>query len=215
MGDALEKADVSIEMGHEVQGIVVDGDKVVGVRVQTADGAKVIEARKGVIFGSGGFSNSPELRKKYLKERPIDGTGASWGCDGILVKIGESMGLDLADMDSIWGSQCFVEESQETFETASCIFQFRGDSTFMVNREGVRVIDEKAPYNSRVKMHYEPGNRFLFAIADKRAVDMYGCNFAKTLPGNPNDKLYVKGKTIQEFGHALRERLASCRQGRC
>merc|ERR1711881_297727 len=78
----------------------------------------------------------------------------------------------------------------------------------MVNKKGVRVMNEKAPYNTRVKVHYQPDNRLLFIVADKRAVNKYGCNFAKTLPGSPNDKLYVKGKTMQEFGKALRERLA-------
>merc|ERR1719253_1069202 len=118
------------------------------------------------------------------------------------------MGLDLANMDSYWGSQCYLEESQNTFETESCIFMFRGDSNFMVNSKGVRVMNEKAPYNTRVKEHYKEGNRLLFEIADQRAVDLYGCNFAKTLPGSPNDKLYIKGKTIKEFTAALRERLA-------
>jgi succinate dehydrogenase/fumarate reductase flavoprotein subunit len=205
---ALKKAGVPIEMGHSVSGLVMDGDKCVGVKVKTDKGEKIIEARKGVVFGSGGFSNSPELRAKYLKDRPIDGTGASWGNDGILVRIGEQLGLDLENMDAIWGSQCFLEESQETFETAACIFMFRGDSNFLVNHTGVRVMNEKSPYNTRVKKHYEPGNRLLFEIADQRAVDKYGCNFAKTLPGSPNNKLYIKGKTAEEFSKNLKERLA-------
>jgi len=205
---ALKKADVPVEMGSDVQGVVMDGDRVVGVRVKTPKGEKVIEARKGVIFGSGGFSNSPELRAKYLKDRPVDGTGASWGNDGILVKIGEQIGLDLVNMDFIWGSQCILEESLKTFETESCIFMFRGDSNMMVNHTGVRVMNEKAPYNTRVKEHYKPGNRLLFQIADRRAVDLYGCNFAKTLPGSPGDKLYVYGKDVKEFTANMRKRLA-------
>jgi len=73
----------------------------------------------------------------------------------------------------------------------------------------VRVMNEKQPYNNRAKVHYtDKDNRLLFVIADQRAVDMYGCNFAKTLPGSPGDKLYIKGKNVQEFGKALRERLA-------
>ena len=62
-----------------------------------------------------------------------------------------------------------AQESLDTFETASCIFQMRGDlcadckgtegrlgdSFFMVNAKGNRVVNEKLTYDSRVRVHWE------------------------------------------------------------
>merc|ERR1719253_1199143 len=111
-------------------------------------------------------------------------------------------------MDRIWGAQCIVEESQEKFETSSCMFICRGDSMILVNRDGRRVMNEKKPYDERARDHWVEGNRFLLLVADKRCVDLYGMDFAKSLPGSPNSKYYIKGSSVATFAVEARKRLA-------
>jgi len=203
----LKKEGVRVEMGHAVDALLVEGDRARGVRVQTSQGEKVIEARMGVVFGSGGFAHSKELRQKYMPQRPIDGTAASKGNDGIMIHIAQELGLNLVHMDRIWGAQCLTEESQQTFETESCIFICRGDSAILVNREGRRIMNEKNKYDNRVRPHWQDGNRFLLLVADKRCVDLYGMDFAKSLPASPNSKFYIKGSSVAAFTAAARDRV--------
>lgn len=40
-----------------------EANRVVGIRVATADGYKTIEAKKGVIMATGGFSSNVEMRE--------------------------------------------------------------------------------------------------------------------------------------------------------
>lgn len=76
-----------------------------------------------------------------------------------------------------------------------------------MNLHGRRVMNEKNKYDNRVKAHWEDGNRFLFLLADKRSVDLYGMDFAKSLPADPNSKYYIKGTSVAEFSKAARTRL--------
>merc|ERR1711908_214850 len=47
-------------------------------------------------------------------------------------------------------------------------------------------------------------------IADRRSVDLYGNDFiAMTLPGDPADKLYIRGTSPAELGANLRPRIES------
>jgi len=136
MKRALQRYGVQIAMGQTVDAVFVSDTQVKGVRVQTSKGPVVIEARHAVIFGSGGFAHNPELRRKYMAHRPIDGTAAFHANDGVMVHISEDLGLDLVFMDRIWAAQCLTQESQNTFETESSIFICRGDSSILVNSEG-------------------------------------------------------------------------------
>jgi 3-oxosteroid 1-dehydrogenase len=73
---AAGKDGVEIKMDHAVTALVVDDDRVRGVRVMTREGERIIEARKGAIFGTGGFAQNEELRSKYMSHRPVEGTAA-------------------------------------------------------------------------------------------------------------------------------------------
>lgn len=208
---SMKSAGVAVEMGSSVDAVVVRDGRVCGVRVVTSKGSQVIEARNGVIFGSGGFAHSKDLRQKYLKDKPIDGTAAAGGNDGVATRVSEELGCDLVHMDRIWGAQCIVEESQQTFETEGSIFVCRGDSAILVNLDGKRVCNEKTKYDNRVRVHWDEAkrNRFLFLLADKRCVDLYGMNFAKSLPASPSSPFYIKGSSVEAFSKAARTRIAA------
>jgi len=213
---ALKAAKVEVRLKQAVDAVVEDKNgAVIGVRLSTPQGVKLVAA-KAVIFATGGFSNDQELRSKYLgaKRKMIDGTAACSGNVGDFVRIAEELGLDLVNMDKIWGSQCYSEQSSETFETPGCLFQFRGDSAILVNGHGARVMNEKKPYDLRVRHHWDaPENRFMILIADRRAVDLYGNNFiAMTLPGDPASPLYIRGESIAALTANLRPRVAALAQ---
>ena len=62
----LKNTDAVIELETKMVEIYRTRDeanRVVGIRVATADGYKTIEARKGVILATGGFSSNVDMRQ--------------------------------------------------------------------------------------------------------------------------------------------------------
>jgi hypothetical protein len=66
----------------------------------------------------------------------------------------EEMGAEMCEMEKIWGCQTFLEQSFEQWEDQVCLFQVRGDSMMIVNKRGLRVMNEKSGYDSRVRQHW-------------------------------------------------------------
>jgi len=62
---AARRAGVRIEIGQRVDRLISDSGQIVGV----ASGAQQWLARGGVILAAGDFTNSPELKRRYMGER--------------------------------------------------------------------------------------------------------------------------------------------------
>jgi len=180
----------------------------VGVRLE---GGENLRATKGVIFGSGGFSQNREMLKEHIPH-PVYMTGAAKGATGDFHSMAMQMGAEMACMDKIWGCQTFMEQSFEKWDDEVCLFQVRGDSMLMVNKTGKRVMNEKSAYDMRVRKHWEKKdgeypNHLLFLVGDERCMDTFGANFAKTWPADPNHAYYIKGDTFQELSDNIAARL--------
>eukprot|EP00656_Telonema_subtile_P010765 TRINITY_DN1522_c0_g2_i4.p1 TRINITY_DN1522_c0_g2~~TRINITY_DN1522_c0_g2_i4.p1 ORF type:complete len:467 (-),score=75.65 TRINITY_DN1522_c0_g2_i4:93-1493(-) len=205
---ALAEEKVPVMMGQAVTGVVLNrSGEVVGVRATDAKTGQqtAIRARRGVVFGSGGFGNNREMHDGL--RGPIDGTGASCGNTGDFQQIAGALGCQMSLMDSIWGGQCLLEATLDSFETSKIIFQMRGDGFFLVNGEGKRVVNEKLPYDLRMRAHWEiPNTRYMIYVTDLRNVDEFGSDIFNTVPADPDDKIYIKGESVEELGAAIRKR---------
>ena len=198
-----------IETGRGVEALVVDVEdgaapgSVAGVMLE---GGEYVGARRGVIFATGGFSHDPELMKQHVAERgKFDQTGASKCNDGSFLKMASKLGAKLEHLDKVWGCEAFYDDAE--WESETCLFQFRGDSFFTVNGDGVRVYNEKAEYDVRRRAHaLKPENEVLFAVCDARCLREFGSDVAKSWPRDPNDARYVRGNTMAELAANIRKR---------
>jgi succinate dehydrogenase/fumarate reductase flavoprotein subunit len=168
---------VPVMLGHRVTAVVRnDQGAVVGVEAQTADGKTVaIGARKGVIFGSGGFTHNPYLRLHYLRG-PIFGGCAVPTNEGDLVNIAIAAGAALGNMNNAWWGEVVLEQALENTSVPTLIWQPVGDSMIEVNKFGERYVDEKMVYNERTQTHFywhprrgEYPQLLTFMIYDDRA----------------------------------------------
>ena len=202
---------------HRVAGVVRnEAGEVIGVEAHTGRRTKLIGARKGVIFGSGGFLHNPELRREFLRG-PIFGGAASLNATGDLVGISSTIGARLGNMAHAWWDQVVLELTHRLTETIDDVYSAFGDSMIMVNRFGRRVVNEKAPYNERGQAHFawdphrlEYPNRVLFMIFDDDVVQ----NPAKSpfrwpvpMPGETADYV-ITADTLDELAAKINERLA-------
>ncbi|BBX62592.1 FAD-binding protein [Mycobacterium saskatchewanense] len=149
-----------------------DGE-VIGVEARHRRETLLIGARRGVVFGSGGFLHNAQLASDWLRG-PIFGGAGEMTCTGDLVGIALRNGAQFANMTHAWWTQLVVEQALHHRVTSRDVFYAYGDSMLMVNRLGRRAANEKAPYTDRGQAHFhwdtghhDYSNRVLFMIFDE------------------------------------------------
>jgi hypothetical protein len=173
---AARAAGVAIHTGHRVQRLAVARDEITGVEASTADGERVsFGARKGVVFGTGGFAHDAELCEHFLAV-PSVGSCAARTNEGDFVRIAPGAGAQLRNMQYAWRCPVPLERAAAKDPHMQGTTSFPGDSMICVNVEGRRCLNEKLPYNELVYRMYEWDgaacefpNRVLVQIWDRRS----------------------------------------------
>jgi 3-oxosteroid 1-dehydrogenase len=186
--------------------------EVIGLKVSTPDGDKRIRAKRGVVFGSGGFTHNLAFRQTYLKG-PVFGGCAVPACEGDLIPIGMALGTAFGNMTNAWWAECVVEDALVTPSFAQTLFLASGRSMIYVNRLGHRVVDEHMMYNERTQAHfiwdssrYEYINRILFMIFD----DTDRQQFAGLYPipaADAKPSYLIQADTLEALARAMDDRL--------
>lgn len=210
----LEDKHVDVRLGHEANKILLNSKgEVKGVRVISEDGERDFLARKGVIFGTGGFSHNKDLMRRF-QYGPQYGGCASPNNEGDLINMAEEIGLKLGNMQNAYRNQSLFEGYLENPGGVNSVFYITGDSTFQVNKYGRRVMNEKRNYNDRAKSHFiwdsvkgEWKNKLLFWIMDKRtALNWQG--MAPLELARPEEMSYViTGNDLDDLTNNIENRL--------
>jgi 3-oxosteroid 1-dehydrogenase len=217
MSAAAREAGVDIRTGHRVQRLIVSDGAVAGVVATTADGGRLaVGARKGVIFGTGGFTHDEELREHFLAV-PAFGGCAARSNEGDFVRIGSAVGAQLRNMQYAWRCAINLDWAVKKNPHMQGTFLVAGDSMICVNYKGQRCLNEKLPYNELVQRMYdwdplncEFPNRVLIQMWDQHtqdisAVELFGNS---VVPEGVDDAHVIKGETLAELTENIRERLA-------
>jgi 3-oxosteroid 1-dehydrogenase len=164
---------VSIRLRHRVTDVVQDADgRVIGVVARVGRQLTLVGARHGVVFGSGGFIQNPQMSEAYLRGPVFGGCGVATN-EGDLVAIGTQVGAAFGNMTQAWWDQVILEQALRHRATTEDIWFPYGDSMLQVNKYGRRVVNEKQAYNERGQAHHtwnasrrEYSNLLLFQIYD-------------------------------------------------
>lgn len=208
-----------VRLGHRVVHLVRDDEgQVIGVEARTGTRTVLIGARRGVVFGTGGFIHDPELCLAHLRG-PVLGSAAAEGATGDFVRIGIEAGAKLGNMPNAWWDQVVVELAITVRSTIKDISWPFGDSMLMVNKHGVRVVNEKATYNDRAPVHFawdpnrcEYPNLVLLWIFDQAVLDSTDPSRFRwpiPFPGEPLPKFIASADDLPGLAAELRRRLAS------
>ena len=208
-----EAGGVVINTGHRVTKIVVDEQKrVVGVEAETSGGTRRFRARKGVVFGSGGFTQNIEMRNNYLRA-PVMGGCAVPTNTGDLVNMAIEVGAKLGNMNEAWLQQEMLEEVLEFSSVPSGAWFLGSDSSIAVNKYGHRLYDEKFVYNERTRTHLtwdaqrgEYPNLYQFFLFDQHARDTGGFLVP---PSDTESPYLIKGDSWDDLAAKINSRLAS------
>jgi 3-oxosteroid 1-dehydrogenase len=191
----------------------------VGVRVQGPDGqSQSIRARKGIVFGSGGFTHNEAMRRSFLRGSVLNGCAVSTNT-GDFVEIAERLGAELSNMNNAWWMQQPLELALTDPGVHADVFLPPGDSMLFVNRNGHRVVNERAPYNERAQVHFywdphslEYVNNILFMIYDEAtAIYKHGHSAFEQFPiplVGASPSYVLRGDSFEGLAGAIDARLA-------
>jgi hypothetical protein len=136
--------------------------------------------------------------------------------EGDLVFMAQAIGAQLSGMNGAWNAEVPLEQALAFPSTPDDIWQPAGDSMMLVNRYGLRVVNEKRSYNDRTKVHFywdpvwqEYPNQVLMMLYDQRTLDLYaGGPESYPLPRPGNFAEYViKGSDWTGLALNIRQRV--------
>jgi hypothetical protein len=196
---------------HRVVGLVREGDRIVGVEVKAEGKTLFVRARKGVIFGSGGFAHNAALAARHAGL--VYGSCANPGATGDFIGMATEVGASMGSLATAWRTQVVLEEALANPVVGTALNIPPGDSMILVNKYGQRVVNEKRNYNDRTRAHFawdpvrvEYPNQFLFMVFDQRGIDVYGGSypFPQDVRESPH---LISGATLAELGANIQARL--------
>ncbi len=189
--------------------------EVIGVEAASSHSSTplCLGARKGVIFGTGGFAHNSELKQK-LSDRPTFGSCAVKESEGDFLLMARAVGADLEGPAHGWWAEVVLEEALAGPITND-VWVPPGDSMIVVNRYGLRVVSEKLAYHVRTPVHFqwdpvrgEFPNLVLFMIYDQRTAEKFSRSAGVSYPLLAPDAPYViTGYTLEELTVTLQAKL--------
>ena len=179
-----------VRTGSAVTELVVDGGRVVGVVVETAEGRRRIGARRGVLLGSGGFERNQALRTRHEVPGAADWSMAPAGTNtGEPIEAAVAVGAATDLMDQGWWCPGIAHPDG----TAAFTLGFRGG--IVVDAEGRRFANESLPYDQMGRaMFAEPGRVPAWFVFDARS---RGDLPAISLPPRPPAEHLAAGTWVQ------------------
>jgi 3-oxosteroid 1-dehydrogenase len=139
----LADAGVPVSYETDLTGLIVENDRVVGVRVLRDGAEQEIRATRGVILGSGGFEKNLEMREKYQpKPTSIDWTTGAPSNQGGGILAGIALGAETDLMDDSWWGPTIPLPNGPWF----CLAERNLPGSIIVNAAGKRYMNEALPY---------------------------------------------------------------------
>ncbi|HEX2174680.1 MAG TPA: 3-oxosteroid 1-dehydrogenase [Nocardioidaceae bacterium] len=193
----LARLDVPVLLDTPMLELVVDGDRVTGVRVQHEGTETVLTARRAVLLATGGFEHNEAMRKEY-QEHPI---GTEWTVGAVAntgdgITAAQALGADVDLMDDAWWGPSIPLTGGPYF----CLSERALPGCIMVNAAGARFVNESSPYVDAVKAMYAGPRTGVdhipcWLVADQRYRNNY--TFAGLGPRQPFPRRWYAAGVVQ------------------
>lgn len=105
LSEAAQRAGVTIITHAEADELLVEDDRVRGVRARVAGSRTEYRAERGVVLASGDFSGNAELRREHLSESAAAALPVNPDSLGLGHQLAAELGAELLRMDQLFGPQ--------------------------------------------------------------------------------------------------------------
>lgn len=157
-----EKLGVEIRTGTKGTDLIFDGDKVVGVKVESKEAVYNIMA-DAVIIATGGFSNNKEFLAKYAPGHEALNTSNQMGATGDFIPVFEKYGLKLENMDKIRVYPTILKPYRDLTNN--------GAGSVFVNENGERFVNERLGGLEMGQAILEQENGTSWMVVDTKKVE--------------------------------------------
>ncbi len=206
---AVLDRNIPIEFEQRARKLVKDGDRVIGVIAEDANGKDLrVRARRGVVIATGGFEWNEALVRAFVRG-PLTGPVSVPENEGDGLIMAVEAGAQLGNMQNAWWMQSVLEREPQ-HRNAKPNFLLGSDErarpgAILVNRAGKRVVNEAANYNALGKAivafdagRHEYSNLPYWLILDQRYKDKYP--LFTSMPGSEQAYPYLmKADTLAEL----------------
>lgn len=194
---------IGLWMESPITDIIVEDDRVTGVKVLREGKECIVRARRGVLIASGGYARNLEMRKRYSRQpATTEWTFANPGETGELVQMAMDLGaaVDLMD-EAIWIPMTISPLGPIYLE-----YERGKPFSLLVDGEGNRYIDEGCSYMTFGQVMFDHNQQRStipsWLIMDSRHRKRY--TFGMELPGRTPEEWFRSGfmkraETIQEL----------------
>lgn len=131
----------SLHLNTALVELVVEDGAVTGAVVEREGRRIAIRTRRGVVLAAGGFEGNDEMRRRYGVPGLARDTMGPRGNVGKAHEAGIAVGADVDLMDQAWWSPGMIHPDGR----AAFALWFTGG--LFVNQDGVRFVNESAPYD--------------------------------------------------------------------
>lgn len=208
---AVLDRDIPIEFEKRARKLIRDGDRVIGVIAEDADGCDFrVRARRGVVIATGGFEWNETLVKAFLRG-PLTGPVSVLENEGDGLLMAIEAGAQLGGMQNAFWMQSVLEREPQ-HRTAKPNYLLGSDErarpgAILVNRAGKRFVNEAANYNALGKaLHaFDAGthsyaNLPYWLIIDQHYKDRYPVLTSPPGPaGGPLPPYLIAADTLEEL----------------
>jgi 3-oxosteroid 1-dehydrogenase len=169
---------VQFRTGAAVSELLIEADRVSGVRVESAGAARTIGARLGVLVNAGGFSRNQQMRDAHVPGTRAEWSQAAEGDTGEMIRELERAGGELAQMDQLVGYQTTLPPGWEgAYVTPPAQGMTGKPHAILVDQSGHRYMNEGGSYELYCETMRKRNETVLaipsWAILDARYVEKY------------------------------------------
>jgi succinate dehydrogenase/fumarate reductase flavoprotein subunit len=180
---------VPIRLDTKVLRLTQIAGRVSGVEIESGNDRVEIEARRGVILATGGFSHNAELRGRYLPPEAADNSAAAEGNTGDGVTLALSVGASVPDdnlSNAFWAPLSRFTRADGSAGVYPHTVTDRGKPGMLaVDHAGKRFTNESNSYHDFVEAMFRHHNQNAaipcFLICDKRSMWQYGLGAIKPM----------------------------------
>ena len=193
--------------------LVVEGG-VRGVEIVDASGGLIINARRGVVLATGGFSHNQKLRQRFFPSAAgmVSATCSAGTGDGLqlAIKAGASLGTTIASSAYWVPASMFQRQNASRGVFPHTVTDRAKPGLIAVNASGRRFVNEAVSYHEFVLAMLRDGNdsgRAFHLICDRKFLWTYGLGriqpFTRSIRQYINSGELIEAPTFGELAKGI------------